>query len=326
MYDSNNLKKDFNEIKILRESVENLLISLSDKIKSLNIIYKDLITNNINETQTGLDSLHFQSKLINYELKNNYDVFNMIDNHMYCNYYKLYKSILKYLQDTIKDKNIISGFLDKQFPIYKDLDSTTKYDFEISIDIFNTIIQVLDTLNNEYLSREHKFNMENNRKKTGINIDNLVNSLKYNNNNMKNNMDLFIDNLLIFNNFHNKYLTRFSLRTKLLYGQIDADIRLEESRTNVNFTISGENICLENDEEKDIRNYINSSNINRLIEDQTAELNSILSGIINNNPFDANCSSKKSNISMDDNCKSYSIDNESNFELEYNLNNNCSIL
>ena len=52
MYESNKLKLNFNEIKIMRESVDNLLISLTDKIETLNIIYKDLITNNINESQT----------------------------------------------------------------------------------------------------------------------------------------------------------------------------------------------------------------------------------------------------------------------------------
>ena len=66
MDESNKLKINFNEIKNLRESVENLLKSLGDKINTLNTIYKELITININETQNGLDSLHFQSKLINY--------------------------------------------------------------------------------------------------------------------------------------------------------------------------------------------------------------------------------------------------------------------
>ena len=69
MDDSNKLKSNFIEIKNLRESVENLLKSLGDKINALNSIYKDLIINNANETENGLDSLHFQSKLINYDLK-----------------------------------------------------------------------------------------------------------------------------------------------------------------------------------------------------------------------------------------------------------------
>ena len=153
MDDSNNLKSKFIEIKNLRESVENLLKSLGDKINTLNSIYKELILNNINETENGLDSLHFQSKLINYELENNYEIFNMLDNHMYCNYYKLYKNIVKYLDETIGNKNITSGFLNKNYPVYKDLDINTKYDFEIINEVYNTIIQIIDKLKNEYLIR-----------------------------------------------------------------------------------------------------------------------------------------------------------------------------
>lgn len=280
MYESNKLKLNFNEIKIMRESVDNLLISLTDKIETLNIIYKDLITNNINESQTGLDSLHFQSKLINYEIENNYEIFNMIDNHMYCNYYKLYKNIFKYLEETIQNKNIISAFLNKQYPVYKDLDTTTKYDFETIIDIYNTIIQILDVLNNEYLTREHKLNMENNRKKTGLNIDNLVNSLEFNNNNMKNNINLYVQNLLIFNSFHSKYLTRFSLRAKLFYGQINNDIKLGESKSDLNHKITEDDISLEIEEEESIRNFIGScSNRKEFLDSQTKELNKIISGI-----------------------------------------------
>tara|TARA_B100000902_G_scaffold399214_1_gene469041 strand:+ start:6460 stop:7551 length:1092 start_codon:yes stop_codon:yes gene_type:complete len=363
MDESNKLKINFNEIKNLRESVENLLKSLNDKINTLNIIYKDLISNNINETQNGLDSLHFQSKLINYEIENNYEIFNMIDNHMYCNYYKLYKNILKYLEDNVTNRNITSGFLNKNYPVYKDLDVNTKYDFETIIEIYNTIIQILDILNNEYMTREHKFELENNRKKTGLNIDNLVNSLKFNNETMKNNINLFIQYLCIFNNFHQKYLTRFSLRTKLFYGQINNDIHLEESKNNVNYSIEDDNIILENDEEDNIRQYISSCHdVNEELDTQKEELNNIISGInitpqascstLNKSPSsekdslpslsdittkkEASCITDlndiNNNLFIINERKQYMIEKKfknnflENDDLEYNINNNCIVL
>jgi hypothetical protein len=307
MVESNKLKINFNEIKNLRESVENLLKSLNDKINTLNTIYNDLIINNINETQNGLDSLYFQSKLINYELENNYEIFNMIDNNMYCNYYKLYKHILSYLEEIITNKNITSSFSNKNYPVYKDLDINIKYNFETIIEIYNTIIQILDILNNEYMTREHKLDMENNRKKTGLNIDNLVNSLEFNNQNMKNNINLFIQYLCIFNNFHQKYLTRFSLRTKLFYGQINNDIHLEESKNNVNYSLEQDNIILENYEESNIRNFINScNNEDEKLDNQKEELNNIISGI--------NITTQTSNSSLN---KSP----ERNVDLNINLDN-----
>lgn len=355
MDESNSLKISFNEIKKLRESVENLLKSLGDKINTLNGIYKYLITNNINETKNGLDSLHFQSKLINYEVENNYEIFNMIDNHMYCNYYKLYKNILKYLDETVSNKNITSGFTNKNYPVYKDLDVNTKYNFEIIIEIYNTIIQIIDILNNEYMAREHKFNMENNRKKTGLNIDNLVNSLQYNNQNMKNNINLFIQYLIIFNGFHSKYLTRFSLRTKLLYGQINNDIHLEESKSNINYTIGDESIVLENEEENNMRNYIESCSNNKYDNNlQNKELDNIISNITlspqisysssSNSPSNLSFKNIEIDISKNLSYNNYSKDISENIiknvkynnkrlkknlekdiDIEYNLNN-CIIL
>ena len=280
MNNSNELKITFNNIKYLRESVYNLLNSLKDKVSILNNIYKDLLTNNLHDTMNGLDSLHFQSKLINYEIENNNNIFRMIDNHIYCNYYKLYKSVLKYLEDNIKITNITSTFSNKEYPVYKDLDLKSHYDFNMSIEIYNTIIQILNILNTEYMSREHKLSLETNIKKSGLNIDNLINSLQYNNNTMKNNIHLYHEYLIIFNDFHSKYLTRFSLRTKLLYGQINNDIHLEESKTNINCSLNDENVVLENEEENNIRNCIESCSNNKYNNNlQNKELDNIISNI-----------------------------------------------
>ena len=57
------LKNNFNDIKNLRESSINLMRSLGEKVETLKIIYNELIANNLNETDTGLDSLNFQIKL-----------------------------------------------------------------------------------------------------------------------------------------------------------------------------------------------------------------------------------------------------------------------
>ena len=64
------LKNNFNDIRNLRESIINLMKSLGDKVETLKVIYNELITNNINEMDRGLDSFHFQTKLINLELDN----------------------------------------------------------------------------------------------------------------------------------------------------------------------------------------------------------------------------------------------------------------
>jgi hypothetical protein len=289
---TNSLKIKFNEIKDLRDSVSNLLFILTEKVATLNNIYKDLLQNNLDETITGLDSLYFQSKLINIEIMNNNNIFKIIDNQIYCDYYKLYKSIRKYIQNNMKNnmnnmsnmKNILSLFESNTFPIYKDLDTNTHYAFENTIAIQEIILQILDILNDEYLTREEKLAIENDRKKTGLNIDTLINSVNYNNNDMKNNIQLFTEYLNIFNNFHAKYLTRFSLRTKLFYGQVNSDIHLEENKLNMVYISNnidkldkshkfGDNINIDFGEESIIRSCINhkTSTESDLSSDNTIE-------------------------------------------------------
>ena len=304
---TNSLKNKFNEIKVLRDSVSNLLFILTEKVATLNNIYKDLLQNNLDETITGLDSLYFQSKLINIEIMNNNNIFKIIDNQIYCDYYKLYKSIRKYIQNNTTNttfmsnisniKNIHSLFVESTFPIYKDLDTKTHYAFENTIAIQEIILQILNILNDEYLLREDKLAIENDRKKTGLNIDTLINSVNYNNNDMKNNIQLFTEYLNIFNNFHAKYLTRFSLRTKLFYGQVNSDIHLKENKLNMVYISNnndkldkshkfGDNINIDSGEENNIRSCINHKTstesdltCDNTIEGEINELEIMIQGI-----------------------------------------------
>ena len=98
------LKNNFNDIKNLRQSSINLMKSLAEKIDILKIIYDELLNNNLDETETGLDSFHFQTKLIILELQNNQQMFKIIDNRIYGDYYKLFKILINYLSENIKNK------------------------------------------------------------------------------------------------------------------------------------------------------------------------------------------------------------------------------
>ena len=85
------LKKNFNNIKILRDSVLNLLTNLDTKVTRLKSIYAELMKTTIQDNNSSLDSFHFQTKLIMLELENSNTIFTIIDNRIYGDYYKLYK-------------------------------------------------------------------------------------------------------------------------------------------------------------------------------------------------------------------------------------------
>lgn len=292
------LKNNFNDIKNLRESSINLIKSLGEKVETLKIIYNDLIANNLNETDTGLDSLYFQTKLINIELDNYQKTFKIIDNRVYGDYYKLFKKLTKYLNENIKNKNITIQFDNKEYQVYKDLNNIQDYDFTSTIEIYNDIIQIIDILQNELLEREHKLEMQKIKQKSGLYIDTLISKVNYNNNYLRNTIELFNENAQTFNNFHKKYLTRFLLKTKLFYGQINNDIKLEESKIGIDYKLEdNQSIILEEDEENEIRSLINiTDNSGKDIQVDTKnniinELNSMISGVSDSN---SNSSPEKS--------------------------------
>jgi len=275
------LKNNFNDIKNIRESSINLMKSLGDKIETLKIIYNELIENNLDETDTGLDSFHFQTKLINLELENYQKTFKIIDNRIYGDYYKLFKKVTKFLKDNeyilTLNKNIIQQYENKDYEVFKDLNNIQDYDINNTSEIFNDIIQVIDILHNELMEREHKLELQKIKQQSGLNIDTLISKVKYNNKYLNNHILLFNENIEIFNSFHKKYLIRFLLKTKLFYGQINIDIKLEESKNSIDYKLEEQqNIILEGNEEDDIRNLINNTHDNLNKENYNDTNNNIM--------------------------------------------------
>ena len=251
------LKNNFNDIKNLRQSCINLMKSLAEKIDILKLIYNELLQNNLDESETGLDSFYFQTKLIVLELQNNQQMFKIIDNRIYGDYYKMFKNLTNFLSETIKNKNLVSQFENKDYKVYKDLNTLQDYEFNSTAEIYNDIIQIIDIFHTELTEREHKLSMQKIKQESGLNIHTLTSKVNYNNNYLKNHIILFTENIETFNSFHKKYLIRFLLKTKLFYGQINTDIKLEESRNSLDYKIEeNESIILEEDEEKEIRNSI----------------------------------------------------------------------
>ena len=86
------LKTDFNDIINIRNTVKNVFDTLQIRIDRLRQIYAEFIKMNKSEMFVfGLDSFHFQSKLIDIEYDDMKRLFLAINNRMYCEYFKLNK-------------------------------------------------------------------------------------------------------------------------------------------------------------------------------------------------------------------------------------------
>jgi len=232
------VKLNFAEVKEIRTQIKGLLDSLHDKIDKLKHLYVDFISRNHKNLDIfGLDSFHFQNKMLDIEYTHMLAYFNLVSNRMYGGYYKLYNLVTTYAKNNIDDKSVLDvcQLGKKAFPRYKDLEPSKVYDFDIVLDIHHTIIQVIAEMDNYLTSKNEELKSDRARSDNGLNIDNFIHAFVYKNTLLNSQIQLFMNYMSVFHKYHGKYLRRFRLKLMFMYKQIDSDVDLEQSALNKGF-------------------------------------------------------------------------------------------
>ena len=221
----------FNEVKEVRKNNEIILSNLALKISALHSVYLSYIKKTTrSEHNFGLDSFYFQKLLLEQEEHNLKQNLSMIDNQMYKDYYKLFRLINKYIKEGIIDKELAQKCISKNtYPIYKDLDPENTYNFNITADLHDNIIKILNELYNYTSLKEQEWKDDEGKIFNGFNIDNFVNTEKYINRQIQQQLAMYLEFLDVFIKFHEKYLSRLNLKIKLIYGEIQSDIKFENN-------------------------------------------------------------------------------------------------
>jgi hypothetical protein len=255
-----NLKTEFNDISLIRDKINNIFESLKVKMNKLKLLYSDFIKNSKSQLFVfGLDSFHFQSKLIDLEYDDMIRMFLAINNRMYCEYFKLYKIIISYISENISDKKILDIIKGNNFPVYKDLEPFKDYKFEIIIEVHENILILLNSIMSIVNHRENELSLHKNKQLIGLNIDNFVNSFNFEIVIMKEKINLFLSYIEFFHKMHSKYLQRFNNRILLMYNNINSDIHFDDN--NVSQDKKNEDINNNNN-----KNSLDSKNIELKIE------------------------------------------------------------
>lgn len=225
---------DFNTIKRLRTDLNNIFTEIDTKLNILTHIYTDMVKTHVDKNYTlGLDSFHFQNKLIQMEYDNMKNVFNFIENRIYCEYYKLLKMLYDFINKEIKDKEIVDKLLitHKHYPPYKDLEPTKIYDFNITTEINNTINNIIKGLKNHLIGKKEELNEKKQHSKMGINIDNMIHEQQYNIIILEERINMFENYLNTFGSHHSKYFSRLTIKVKLMLGVVNEDFHLKNSKS-----------------------------------------------------------------------------------------------
>lgn len=224
------LKIDFNNITLIRNNVKGVFDILQLRINKLKFFYSEFIKNNKNKLFVfGLDSFHFQSKLIDVEYDDMKRLFLAINNRMYCEYFKLYKITTEYIYENINDKKITEIIKVNNFPVYKDLEPFKEYSFEITTEIHENILIIVNSIISNLNTRENELNIHRGKQALGLNIDNFITTYNFELTVIKEKISMFLTYIEFFHKLHTKHLKRFSNKIQLMYTHISTDIRFDET-------------------------------------------------------------------------------------------------
>jgi len=186
----------FKNVLLIINNISNNKDIIFNKINNLKIEYNKLLkVNNKKIYLLCLDSFFFQYKYFFTEFEQIDISRKLVLNRMYCEFYKLYKTVLNYIEENKFEYNKENI---KVFPTYKDLEPLYEYNLDNITLLFENIILLLTSLN-EYLIKNYKnISNYNNEYKIGLSIFNFTNTMQNETVNIENQLKLFMNFLYYF--------------------------------------------------------------------------------------------------------------------------------
>jgi hypothetical protein len=253
------LRNDFENIITLKREISKIKLVVSDKLSQLKMVYNDLIkTNNKKIFLFCLDSFYFQYKTFAMEMEHIDRYRALMNNRMYCDFYKLYNLIISHIKENRADMNVIELEL-KSYPAYKDLEPFQEYKLEDIKEIHSNILFIINQLYGKSIDKKDVIDHHSQSQKVGFSISNFLNTLEYENRLLREQVGLYINYVSFFHISQRKQLNRLFMRMQDFYKEVDDNI-------NINRTFSIDDI---EDEDKLSRFYIVGEDvkIDNILED-----------------------------------------------------------
>ena len=158
--------------------------NITKYIEELDKMYKNLLnykTNDKNLLYFGLNTFYFQIRFLQSQYEDSKRQFVFLLNHLYADYYKLYK-LIKYHVDSGSDEKLKTKIdLELTFPVYDDLSPYTQYKESDIIALNDYIIKILEIIDNENdeFAKTNSINDLQNNHQNGIPIANFIHGLSH---------------------------------------------------------------------------------------------------------------------------------------------------
>jgi hypothetical protein len=249
------LKTDFDNIITLKKEIAKVKQTVAEKLSQLKLQYNELIkTNSKKIFLFCLDSFYFQYKTFAMEMEHIDRTRALMNNRMYCDYYKLHNIIVSHIKENKADIDI-SDLDTKTYPPYKDLEPFQEYKLEDIKEIHTAILLIINRLFNQAIGKYDTIEHYNDNHKIGFSISNFLNTLQYENRLLKEQISLYMNYVSFFHISQKKQLNRIFLRMNDFYREVDENINInrtfsiddigDEDKLH-KFFIIGEEVVIEN--------------------------------------------------------------------------------
>jgi hypothetical protein len=232
IFQNEKLKGSFKNIIAMKREIGNTKNHVNVKLGELKKLHNEMIRDNNKQIFLFcLDSFYYQYKIFAMEFEHIKKLRAILNNRMYCDYYKLHNIIVKFCKTHINEESLNIH----TFPVYKDLEPFQEYRIEDIMLIHDSILQLINTLYLETVNKEDIILHYNENHKVGFSISNFLNTLSHENRILQDQITLFVNYISFFHISQQKQLKKLHHRISDFFKEIDDNI-------NMNYTFSIEDV------------------------------------------------------------------------------------
>jgi hypothetical protein len=226
--DIDQFTENFKNVLLVVKEISNKRELIKEKLARLKIQYNDMVKNNAKKIFLFcLDSFFYQYKIYSAELEQIENSRKMVNNRMYCEYYKLYGIIIAYLSEIALSYENKRALL-KECPAYKDLEPTSEYDLNDVENIYANIVLLLNHLYEKVCKNNAEIEGFSGDANLGFSISNFVSTLKNENLMIQGQIDLFMNFLSFFIGSQRKQYDRVHQRINDFFEDMNGGAPKEE--------------------------------------------------------------------------------------------------
>jgi hypothetical protein len=200
---------------------------ISAKLAHLKTAYGDLTKKNSKKMYLFcLDTFFFQYKTYSIEMENLDKHRVLLNNRMYCDYYKLYVLITTYLKENAEELDIEQIDM-RTFTPYKDLEPYHEYNLDDIKVLHATILGFINHLQFRYDTNEYNIRNYNTKNRAGFSVSNFLNTMEFENLLVKQQISLYLNYIAFFHISQQKQLKRLLTKLQEFDSDIEANLNVD---------------------------------------------------------------------------------------------------